>query len=245
LGQLLSAAEQQAATERERRQVELFRLGVWSYVQRGFEQREQMRQAVIPAATAARVASAGGDPAKVDWSRATALPGTWYLNHSDQPARHKLSGRLAHDGTWLYLELVDQVAPATLKSSAMVFPMDTWEVFVAGRRGQPYRQYASGPTGLKVALSHGEVNFRMNVPIERPAFTVTSDTSAPDRWVTRMAWPLAEVLPGGVKPGQRCYLNIIRVWQVPLQADGAGIDAWAPFTRVHDMSRAPEITLAP
>jgi hypothetical protein len=236
---LLQQARAQAQTDRARRNVELFELGVWSYMEEGFRQRQRIQAAVIPSLRVPRLPEAGGDVARVAWDRAAPLPGPWYQNNSDQPAQRKLSGRIAHDGTFLYLELVDLCDPTQLTSSAMVFPYDDWEVFVAAQRAQPYRQYASNPHGVKVALSHGEVNFRTNVPLEPPPFTVVSDTSAPDRWVTRMAWPLAEILPGGVQPGGKFYFNVLRVWR----KEAIAIDAWGPFTRVHDPSRLPELTL--
>ncbi len=240
---MLEEARALATAERDRRAVALFEASTWSYMLEGQEQLRQIRSAPIPSVKVARVAAAGGDPAKVDWSKAAALSGPWYRNHSHQPAVHKLSGRVAHDGAWLYLELTDACETAKLTNSAMVFPLDDWEVFVAAQRGQPYRQYAWNPAGLKVALSHGEVNFRRNVPLD-PPFTVVSDATAPDRWVSRLAVPLAEVVSGGAKPGGRLYLNVIRVWALPGQTpDHSGIDAWGPFTKVHDLSRAPELRL--
>lgn len=236
---LLGQARDQAQTDREKRNVELFDLGVLSYMRAGRQQRERIQTADIPSLTVPRVPRAEGDTAQIAWDHAAALSGTWYRNNSDEPAQHRLSGRIAHDGKFLYLELVDQCETASLVSSATVFPCDDWEVFVAAQRDRPYRQYASNPNGIAVALSHGEVNFRSNVPIDPPPFVVLSDTSAPDRWVTRMAWPLTAILPGDLSPGDKFYLNVIRVWQqLPL-----GLDAWGMFTRVHDMSRLPELTL--
>lgn len=236
---LLQQARLQAQTDRARRNVELFDLGVWSYLEEGFRQRQQIQSAPIPSLKVPRVPEAGGDPNQVAWDRSAPLSGPWYQNNSDRPAHRQLSGRIAHDGTFLYLEVVDLCDPTQLTSSATVFPYDDWEVFVANQRAQPYRQYASNPQGVKVALSHGEVNFRTNVPLEPPPFTVVSDTSAPDRWVTWMVWPLAEILPGGLKPGDTFYLNVIRVWK----KEALAIDTWGPFSRVHDPSRLPELTL--
>ncbi|NLC58401.1 MAG: DUF4838 domain-containing protein [Armatimonadetes bacterium] len=239
---LLAQARARAQTEREQRAVALFEVGTWSYLTEGLQQRERVKAAAIPTVTVPRLAAAGGDASRLAWEQAAPLPGPWYQSNSDRPANRKLSGRIAHDGRHLYLELGDACDPTTLQSSAMVFPYDDWEIFVAAQRGQPYRQYALNPKGLKVALSHGEVNFRQNVPLEPAPFTVVSDVSAPDRWVARVVWPLAEVVPGGVTAGGKLYLNIVRV-AGPTPQGGFGIDAWGPFTRVHDVSRLPELTL--
>ena len=244
LGALLKQAKELAKTERESRNVELFDLSTWSYMIEALRQRQEIAETAIPAVKVRRVPSVAGDVGKVAWDQAVVLPGTWYMNNSNKPAKHKLSGRIAHDGTHLYLELVDECETAKLTSSAMVFPYDDWEVFVARERKLPYRQYSSNPKGLTVSLSHGEVNFRRNVPIEDAPFRVVSDTTAPDRWVTRMVWPMADIVPGGIRPGGKFYLNVIRVWNLPMRTrDGSGIDAWAPFTKVHHVARLPELTL--
>jgi len=244
LAALLEQAQDLAKTDREKRNVELFDLSTWSYMVEGHRQRQEIADTAIPAVQVPRVPVAGGDVGQVAWDKAIVLPGTWYMNNSNKPAKHKLSGRVAHDGTHLYLELVDECETAKLTSSAMVFPFDDWEVFVARKRELPYRQYSSNPKGLTVSLSHGEVNFRRNVPIKDAPFKVVSDTSAADKWVTRMVWPMAEIVPGGIKPGGTFYLNVIRVWNLPMRTgDGSGIDAWAPFTKVHQVARLPELTL--
>ena len=244
LSALLKQARELSQTDRDRRNVELFDLSTWSYVIEGLRQRQEIKATAIPALKVPRVPPASGQAADVAWDRTAVLPGPWYMNNSNKPAKHKLSGRIAHDGAHLYLELVDECETAKLTSSAIVFPYDDWEVFVAKQRKLPYRQYSSNPKGLTVSLSHGEVNFRRNVPIKDAPFEVVSDTSAPDKWVTRMVWPLAEIVPGGVKPGGKLYLNVIRVWNLPMRtSDGSGIDAWAPFTKVHHVARLPELRL--
>lgn len=241
---LLSEARDLAETKRAEHNLRLFELGVWSYMEEGLKQRQRRKRTPIPSLSVSRVPDAGGDLAKVAWKKATALGGPWYQNNSYQEAKHDLSGRIAHDGTHLYLQLVDRCDTAELESSAMVFPFDDWEIFVAAQRGQPYRQYACNPAGLVKALSHGEVNFRRNVEMQEVPMDVESDTSKPDRWRVRIAWPLEEILPGGIEPGGKFYMNVIRVWNLPNKTpDGAGIDVWAPFTKVHDLSRAPALTL--
>lgn len=242
---LLDQAKAAAQTEEEKARVRLFELGTWAYMVAGREKYLARRKAAIPAFTAPRVPGAGGDPAAVDWSVAAPLSGTWYERGSAEPAPRALSGRICHDGTYLYLELVDPCDTSKLGASSTVFPCDDWEIFAAAQRDLPYRQFAVGPTGLAVALSHGEVNWRMNVPIEPPPIRVVSDTSAPDRWVCRLSIPLAEIVAGGTAPGGRFYMNIIRVASGAISGTGGfGISALVPYTTVHEVDRLAEITLA-
>jgi hypothetical protein len=203
------------------------------------------KQAPIPSVQAPRVPDAGGDGTKVDWTNAASLGTDWYDRGGAAPSARKFSGRIAHDGKFLYLELTDPCETAQLVASATVFPFDDWEVFVAAQRAVPYRQYAVGPSGLLTALSHGEVNFRSNVPLENPGLTARSDTSAKGRWVVRLALPLASIVPKGVSPGDKLYMNILRVsgpavgGQYPL-----GLDTWVSYCTVHEVDRLAEVTLA-
>ncbi|MBC7287884.1 MAG: hypothetical protein H5T86_07540, partial [Armatimonadetes bacterium] len=104
---------------------------------------------------------------------------------------------------------------------------------------------AVGPTGLAVALSHGEVNGRTNVPIEPAPIRSVSDTSAPHRWVTRISIPFAELVPGGASAGGRIYLNIVRVASGAVSGTGGlVISTLVPFTTVHEVDRLAEIELA-
>jgi len=243
---LLDDAKARARTEAERNRIRLFELGVWSYMTAGREQYLERTEAPIPSVSAPRVPVAEGDVSRVDWARAAPLPGTWYERGGDQPSARKLGGRIAHDGTHLYVELTDACDPSKLEASAMVFPFDDWELFVAGKRALPYRQYAVGPTGLTVALSHGEVNFRRNVPLEDHGVQARSDTVAPGRWTTRLSIPLASAIAGGVRPGGQLYLNILRVSSPAVNGTGGlGLDTWVSHCTVHEVDRLGEIILAP
>jgi len=244
-GMLLGEARRLAQTPEQKHRVELFELSVWSYMTTGRAQYAARTTAPIPSVTVPRVPSAEGDPSRVDWAKAVPLEGPWYERGGDRPSARTLGGRLVHDGSYLYVELADTCDTAKLQASPMVFPADDWELFVAGQRAAPYRQYAVGPTGLIAALSHGEVNFRPNVPLEDHGVTAQSDVSAPDRWVTRVALPLESVIPGGVAPGGKLYLNILRVASPGVSGQGAlGLDTWVAHCTVHEVDRLAELTLA-
>jgi hypothetical protein len=246
---LLERAKTLADSDAVRARIGLFEKAVWSYMVAGREQHVRRKSAAIPALKAPRVADAAGDPAKADWAKAAPLqdprlPAAWYDRGADKPSARKLSGRVAHDGRFFYLELTDACDPKKLVTSAQVFPCDDWEVFIAAQRAVPYRQYAVSPTSQIVALSHGEINFRMNVPIKDHGVKALSDTAAADNWVTRMAIPLAGAIPGGVQPGGKLYLNVIRVSGPALSGTGGlGIDTWVSFCTVHEVDRLAAIEL--
>jgi hypothetical protein len=243
-GALLEEARSLAQTDEQKHRVELFDLGVWSYMVAGREQYVQRRSAPIPAVRAPRVPEAGGDVERMDWSRAAALPGGWYQRGADRPAARALRARIAHDDTHLYLELTDPCDTSKLEASAMVFPADDWEVFVAGQRALPYRQYAVGPTGLVVALSHGEENFRMNVPLTDHGVRAVSEASAPEAWITRLSIPLENVIAGGARPGGKLYLNMLRVSSSAVSGEGGlGIDTYVSHSTVHEVDRLAEVEL--
>ncbi len=232
------------ADEVYKKRLELFDRAVWSYMVAGRENFLKYKTSPIPAVAAPRVADAGGDFSKVDWAKAAPMGDKWFDRGGDKPSKRKFDGRICHDGAYLYLELVDNCDTSKLNASPMVFCYDDWEVFVAAQRAEPFRQYAFGPTGLTVALSHGEVNWRKNVAVDgKGGMKVASDTSAKDKWIGRAAWPLKEVLPGGAEPGKNIYMNVIRVSSPAISGAGIGIDTWVSFCTVHDVDRLAEIKL--
>ena len=236
-----------AGTDLQKKRVELWDKGIWSYLKAGRQYADIRNATPAPAATAPRVAAAGGDPRKVEWGKAGTLGGTWFVRGGKDPAPRALSGRVAHDGDYLYVELTDPVTTAKLVASPAVFACDTWEVYIAKQRDLPYRQYAMGPTGLSVALSHFEVNWRMNVVVPDSGMKVVSDTAAPDRWVSYLALPMKTVLPGGIAAGQTVYLNVVRVSNRDLSPVNGqlGIDTWSSYTTVHSVDRLGAVALAP
>lgn len=241
---LMQQAQDLAVTYTAKRRVELFKLGTWDYMSQGHTQYTSRMKAPMPSIKAPRVQAADGNAANVDWSKAAALGGTWFDRGQDKPAARKLSGRVAHDGKYLYLELTDPCDTKKLVTASMVFPCDDWEIFIAGQRGLPYRQYAVGPSGHMVALSHGEVNWRMNVEMTDHGIIAEPDVSASDRWVTRLVIPLSNLVKDGVTPGGKFYMNVVRVSSPGIgNTPGLGIDTWVSFCTVHDVDRLGEITL--
>jgi hypothetical protein len=244
--QLLRLAETAASTEHERTNVALFAQSVWSYMKAGREQFVARARAPIPAIEAPRLAVSGDWPEAGQWDQGAALDGPWFRRGAEQPAARRLHARVLHDGQRLFLELTDPCDPGALQASAMVFPFDDWEVFVAAQRTTPYRQYAVSPTGLLQCLSHGEVNFRQNVPLENPGIRAQSLTTDAGRWVTRLAFPLAGIVPGGAKPGSSLFINVIRVSSPAVAGEHPyGLDTWVSYCTVHEVDRLGELRLAP
>jgi hypothetical protein len=142
------------------------------------------------------------------------------------------------------VELVDPCESKKLVVSPGVAAYDDWEIFLSAQRGFPYRQFLVGPTGLVAALLNGEVNGRMYVVLAEHGVRVASDTSAPDRWVSRIAIPLAKAVAGGTRPGGTVYLNLVRVSSPAVGGvSPLSIATWVSYTTVHDVDRSAEVVL--
>ena len=236
---LMEQAKAAPATDLQKQRVALFEKGVWDYMVAGRNQYLERTGSPIPSATVPRCAS--GAP---DWSKAVAL-GPWHSQNSREPAAREFTARAAHDGKFLYLQLTDPADPAKLQNAGMVFPFDTWEIFAAAQRALPYRHFAINQANKISALSNGEINWRMGVPMEELDIEALTDTAAKDRWVTRIKIPLASLTEKGVATGDKFYMNIVRVSSPQVTGGATGIDTWVAFSKVNEVDRLAEITLAP
>ncbi len=242
LGELMRQAKEAARTQVERERVALFEQGVWDYMLAGRKawadkqamepERARMKTEAPPSARVPRAPAAGGDPEKVDWSKALAL-GRWYALEGYTNER-PVTARLVHDGEYLYVELEEGGVDATaLKSAADIWSGDDWELFFAAQRGRPYRQLGISPAGKWSAVHCGEGGaWDSGVHV----------LSAPagDRWTVRVALPLAQLLPEGLRAGDRFYANFYRA-----SPGASDLLAWSPnFVRTfHETSRLGELTL--
>ncbi|MCC6579621.1 MAG: DUF4838 domain-containing protein [Phycisphaeraceae bacterium] len=245
LGQFVDQARALADTDFHRKNVKVFELGVWEYMKAGREQAVARQMWPIPNVTAPNVPDAGGDVNKVDWSKAGELPGSWFVINSGTPATRKLSGKIAHDDHHLYVELTDPIALDKLETSPGVFPFDTWEMFFARRAALPYRHFAFGPTGLVKAATNGEVNWRMNVPMDSGFVTASTVPNQTDRWTLRVGIPLKDLVENGVKPGDRLHINFARVSNPSLGGGVAAVDSYVGYTGLHQTDRLSLLTLLP
>lgn len=85
----------------------------------------------------------------------------------------------------------------------------------------------------------------MNVPMDGLGFRVVSDATAPDRWVSRLSWPLEKMLPGGIKAGDTFYMNAVRGAGPAITGGGMDADSWVSFSTMHDVKRLAEFRLEP
>lgn len=249
LGELVEEAERLAETPVEKRRVAIWKLGVWQYMKEGYETFLKRQRTSKPNWTARRVPPAAGDVAKIDWTRIPAEKFALYNAGSDVPSQFSGEARLAHDGDWFYLELMHFVETSRLKCAPGIFPCDTWELFIARQEALPYRHYASSPDGRMVAMSNGEVNGRINVPaaesgLDAYGARVVSDTSSPEVWKQRFAFPLNGFTDAPVRPGESFHLNCIRVVNECLtQGKCSKILAVTKGTTAHTTDRMGKVTL--
>lgn len=206
----MNLARKQAANSPWRERVALWYDGIWKYMRDGADSFKRRNSVPLPRLVAARIPDAGGNPENADLSVAAPVM-NWYLINSSQPALRKLSARMGHDGKYLYLEFIDPCDTRKLRVSPGVFSHDCWELFISNINGGNYRQYAFGPTGLTVLVTHGEVNFRKNVRLELPtgvkSVRMRSDEN---QWIQRIALPLDAMLPVPLRPGDVFYLSSFR-----------------------------------
>ena len=181
-------------------------------LQRLKEQKEldaRLPQVRVPRA----LQGAGGDPLKVDWDKAV-KGGAWSTLKGADTAR-KVEARFAQDGDHLYIRLTEEANTGALVSDPGIFGGDDWELLFAGKRGaQPYRQIGINPKGKHQELAYGESSRQWDSGV-----TVISEVGS-NLWSVRMGFPLPRLLPGGAKPGQSVYANIMRGGKDPL--------AWSP-----------------
>ena len=241
--QLLGQANKLATSQQQRHRIAMFEKSVWDYMLAGQKQYTQRATAKIPSIHAARVPDANGDLEKVDWSKATLMGERWYLAGSGNHCQKKLSGKIACDSQYIYVQLEEE-NPGTLRISPAVFPCDDWEIFISNQRDRPLRQYAISPTGKLVVLSQGEVNMRENVPMPNTGVKTWSKVTGTDRWVTRAAIPMRTGLPKAVRPGDKVYMNVNRVsGPRPGVNELYGVYSWVSYMAIHEADRMVEITL--
>lgn len=226
LGKIMAEANGAATDEVQRKRVQLFDNAIWQYMlagRRAYEAKsvhrtdvERLKKASPPSATCPRAAvSFGGDTKAADFVGAGELS-DWRTTMG-YPPDSRISGHIMHDGAWLYLKLVHDIAAGKLVTSADIWSGDDWEIFVARDRSEQCRQIGINPAGRHIALAYAEK------AAWEPKVTVSS-TRGDETWTTIVAIPLADLLPDGAKPGDTVLLNVIRGVQ-----RGDSPLAWSPI----------------
>jgi hypothetical protein len=193
------------------------------------QEEEKKRDALRPLLRLPPVAKgAAGDSLKVDWEKAVSA-GKWGTLMG-LPSFRKVESRFVQDGEYLYVRLTEELNPESLLYDAAVFGGDDWELLFASRRGEkPYRQIGINPKGEHKEMAYGENAWESGAK-------VVSGTDAKS-WKVCMAFPLKNLVPGRIKPGQSVYVNIMRGGKEPL--------AWSPTFEgsFHVLDRMGEIVL--
>lgn len=233
LQKLMDEAKARAKTPEEQQRVALFEKGIWLPLAEGrkkYEAHQAGMQAPPPVVAVPKVPEAAGDAAKVDWSQIKDLGGWGGLG--GDPTPQKFQTRLAHDGKFVYIQLVHFVNPKSLANGANIYDGDDWELFFAAERGSSYNQLCISPNGR--AFEQGwkpDAQWKSGVAVK-------SDVSAPDKWTVTLALPLDKLTP---KPlSGRFYANFYR--------NGGGAAqmlAWSPpyASGFHDTARLPQFDL--
>ena len=250
LAEIMKRAEAAAETPVEKRRLAVWRFGVWDFMRGGRETFAKRQSVPKPSWGAGRIASCGGDVAKVDWASIPPVRVPMYNVNSERPAAMDASMRIAHDGEWLYLELGQRCDTSLLVVSPQIVCFDTWEFFIAGQESLPYRHYYSGPDGRMNATSNGEINWRQGVPATESgpeAFggRCVSDRSDPKVWTQRFAFPLGNLIDRPLKTGDSFFANFVRVVNKKLSGADSYIQTAVPCTTVHETDRLARITLLP
>jgi hypothetical protein len=210
---LMKRAKSMARTDVEKKRVSMFDDGVWSPMWAAHIKHER-RVAEKPKMEALRAqepptvrvplveAGADGDVSKVDWTKG-ALLGDWHTIDGYSTDR-QASGRILHDGAYLYLQFTEAV-PDSSKLSGGVYNEDHLELFFGWQRAKPYRQAGIAPSGdfHSHTIGEGDGTWKSGAKI-------VSDRAANDRWTVSMSFPMNAFLAGGVFSGSTFYGNIIR-----------------------------------
>ncbi len=221
----------------EKQRVDLFDKGVWQYMKsarKTFAEQDAIKALPIQSVTLPNVATGAfsGDPERVDWSAAALLQG-W--SKIDGGPGRAIEAQAMHDASFLYIRLLDPVDSGTLTNDGGIWGGDDWELFFARERKEPYRQIGINPEGKSMSLAYGEGS-----NVWESGAVVTSSAGAGKPWDVRVALPLNNLLPGGFKPGETFFMNMIRA--IP----GAEAAAWIPtFSGFHELGRLGEIRLEP
>ena len=259
LERLMAAAEDEADTPQAVLLTAAWRRAVFNYMKKGRDIYLVRSAAPSPKLVAARVASAGGDSAKVDWTKPAPFRSKLFWRGGTNETPFAAQTRVAHDGEWLYVELTEFLDAKKLHNAANIVAFDETELQLARQEDIPYREWFSSPDGRVNAASFMEMNMRWCVMSEEhghPKFGAryTSDTSKGDRWTMRWALPLKAMLDKPVNPGETIYMNATTVLGPHFRPDcgdsytgdnGLGIATLTSYTSVHSTDRMAEIRLEP
>jgi hypothetical protein len=242
MDKFLKEAERMAKTKKDKTNILLFKESIWSYMKAGFAQYQEILKSSIPVIYGVKIKNINGDLSKVDWKKGYKIK-DFYEGGSDKKSLQNLEAMVLYDNNYLYLELIDSCNTSKLSSSAVIFPYDDWELWIAKHRGDlAYRHIAINPRGQIVVLSK-EINSKSDINIQNSGIKKISEIEK-NKWITKIAIPFKKMFTGGVKKGHNIYLNITRI-ESPAISDKNGIDilTFPSFTDLHQTNRLAELKL--
>ena len=210
LAEFMAQAKVAAETEVERQRIGLFERGIWLPMFKGaesFTKTSELKNRPTPTTSVPRLAAAaGGDPEKVDWSKATKSPA--WTSVTGFPAERQIDSQLAHDGEFLYIRMSDPTAEKDkLFSSEDIWSGDDFEVILGETNAKPYTAVMVAPDGRKRGiyfLPEGADFKHWN-----EGWTAVSQTEGVG-WTVMLALPLKQIAPSGINPDKKLYGNFFR-----------------------------------
>lgn len=216
LDNLMEEAKLLAKDDIEKKRVALFEEGVLNYMKKGREMYlqkesqksriEKMKKEPPPTVYVPRLPdnSAESDPRKVDWSKISAIEGTWYtvLGYDVET---RISAKMTYDSNYLYIRFIEYIDTAFLvNNNEKIYTGDDWEIYFAPQRGRPFRQILINPKGHFEAWEH----YIGGVSLYEPNVKVLSVVE-PNSWEVFLVFPLQKFLPGISTP-KEFYANFYR-----------------------------------
>lgn len=225
---LFTTARGLAENEKEKKRLELFEKGIIRYMNAG---REAYLQTVpVREKTAGRTILVP-ESKRDNWSEAVGF-GDFYTVAGETP-KCRVEGKMKHDGEKLYIQMTASGTPDSFPPVANpAHYNDGWWLYFARQRSRPYHQLLVEPNGEFTARAH-------RITVEEWKANVSVKTSSEDtKRSLELIFPLSSLLPGGVKPDDTIFFNIIRAnpdkeftaWIPPFTA---GRDAPSRFGVLH------------
>ena len=248
LGRCIAEAERLADTRQAKGALELFKLDVWNYMQEGVADYAKVAAAPEPSFDAPCVASAGGDPNRVDWTKAAEWKLPFYFAGVDTVSDIPLGFRLAHDGEHLYVEASLGLATSNLISAAEIYWCDDIELMIARERQKPYRCWFMAPDGRMVSGSFGEIDNGWMTPAAKSGAPVDFgakyvSTKEPDKWICRWSFPLKTMAVKPVAAGETFRMNLAATLSPKFAPKASRIQVFTlvPYTYLHVVDRMASI----
>jgi len=237
LSQFIEQAESLSLSEPYQARFQLFKKGIWEYMQKGRKKFMELDSLKKPSMQQVSVPCLDNpnpdiDLQQVDWRQAAQL--NLYGGLRGEPAAKNQQVKVAHDGNWIYFAYTEtDIDPSKLKTNNVVWLNDEWESFFAKQRSKPYKQLGIDAKGAYAGVNHDGIvqdswDFPGKIKIQN------SDNS----WTVYLTVKLADLVEGGVKAGDLLYYNVIR------SANAKARGCWIPtFAGYHAPDRFGEIYL--